>query len=76
MSECIIYYNDLNHYNNPVFVTKGTSCWLKKDMKNEMTDTFFNLNWYQKKIFQSIGIIEIHAAPSLQNVFDKSKLIP
>ena len=45
-------------------------------MKNEITDTFFNLNWYQKKIFQSIGIIEIQAAPSLQNVFDKSKLIP
>ena len=24
MNECIIYYNDLNHYNNPVCVTKGT----------------------------------------------------
>ena len=24
MNECIIYYDGLNHYNNPVFVTKGT----------------------------------------------------
>ena len=30
-------------------------------MKNEMADTFFNLNWYQKKIFRGIGITEIHA---------------
>ena len=41
-----------------------------------MADTFFNLNWYQKKIFRGIGITEIHAVRSLQNVFDKSKLIP
>ena len=41
-----------------------------------MTDTLFNLNWYQKKIFRGIGIIEIHAVSSLQNVFDKNKPIP
>ena len=41
-----------------------------------MTDTFFNLNWCQKKIFWGICIIEIHAVPSLQNVFDKRNLIP
>ena len=45
-------------------------------MQNELTDTFFNLNWYQKKIFWGIGIIEIHAPPSLWNVFDKRNLIP
>ena len=40
-----------------------------------MTDTFFNVNWYQKKIFRGKGIMEIHAILSLQNVFAKSKLI-
>ena len=24
MNECIIYYDGLNHYNNPVFVTNRT----------------------------------------------------
>ena len=43
-------------------------------MKNKLTDTSFNLNLYQKKIF-CIGIIEIYAIPSLQNVFAKSELI-
>ena len=44
-------------------------------MKKEMTDTFFNINWYPK-IFWGIGIIEVHAILSLEKVFAKSELIP
>ena len=78
MNECIIHYDSLSCHNDPVFVTKRTSnqsCQQKKNVKNEMTETFFNVNWYQKKIFRGKGIMEIHAILSLQNVFAKSKLI-
>ena len=75
MNECIIHYDGLSRYDDPVFVTKRTLktyCELKKNMKNEMTGTIFSLNQYHKKIFRSIGVIEIHASPGLQNVIAKS----
>ena len=78
MNECIIYYDGFNHCNDPVFVTKRalkTTLLVTEQHKKRKIDTFFNLNWYQKKIFWGIGIIEIHDVLSLQNVFKKSKPI-
>ena len=47
MNECVIHYDGLSRYDDPVFVTKRTLktyCELKKNMKNEMTGTIFSLN--------------------------------
>ena len=73
MNECIICYDGLSHYNDPEFVTK--TILLAKHEHTKRND-FFNLNWYQKIILWGIVIIEIHAVPSFQNVFDKLNLIP
>ena len=54
MNECIIHYDGLSRYDDPVFVTKGTLKTIlsaKEEHDNETTGTFFNVNWYQMKIF-------------------------
>ena len=44
MNECIIYYDGVNHYNNPVFLTKKILKTIL--LAYETTEKFFNLNWY------------------------------
>ena len=78
MNECIIHYDGLSHHDDSVFVTNRT-------MKTTLLAKEEHEKWDNRRIFQfklvpkeniwGIGIIEIHAIPSLQNVFAKSKLI-
>ena len=78
MNECIIHYDGLSRHDDSVFVTNRT-------MKKTLLAKEEHEKWNNRRIFQfklvpkeniwGIGIIEIHAIPSLQNVFAKSKLI-